>query len=137
MSNTGLITFNGDFDEKSIGIFLHWNGGLESVLAFMEATRERCGGRVGCLGMAQTIANFFEYNGYLHVQLGIVRRGDEKHQNNGLYLIEGDRIVHRDGVNDHEKGRRMVEQLGTKDLQYYETMLAACRATNPPTPDKA
>ena len=38
MGNRAVITFSGS-RSTGVGIYLHWNGGLESVLAFLDAVR--------------------------------------------------------------------------------------------------
>ena len=54
MGNRAVVIFDDDPNVgSSLGVYLHWNGGPESVLAFMQATQERCS-RVDFVGFVQT-----------------------------------------------------------------------------------
>ena len=35
MGNRAIITTKKDFDNNGIGVYLHWNGGRDSVQAFL------------------------------------------------------------------------------------------------------
>ena len=37
MGNRAIITTQKDFDNNGIGVYLHWNGGRDSVQAFLTA----------------------------------------------------------------------------------------------------
>lgn len=39
MGNRAVITLDKNINSNSVGIYLHWNGGVESVIAFGEAAR--------------------------------------------------------------------------------------------------
>lgn len=96
MGNRCVIATN----KKDIAIYLHWNGGRDSVEGFLEYCH-RMGFRppeTDCYGWArlsQVIANFFGGNG---LSIGIDRYeslagcGDD----NGTYFIENWKIVGRE-----------------------------------------
>ena len=64
MGNRAVITTKENFDNNGIGIYLHWNGGYDSVSAFLKYC-ELKGHRspdTDCYGWArlcQVIGNFF------------------------------------------------------------------------------
>ena len=79
-------------------IYLHWNGGLASVKAFLRAGKYfgvRCG-QYGSARLVQIIGNFF--GGTL--SLGVEPFINLKHWNedNGLYVVENWKII-----NQHNK----------------------------------
>ncbi len=76
---------------STVGIYLHWNGGRDSVEGFLEATRQFMGNRVGdetysSARLVQLICNFFEGN--LSVGLGNVSELDCDNMDNGKYVID-------------------------------------------------
>ena len=77
---------------NSLGIYLHWNGGAESVLAFAQAAHDL--GALGRLGehndyplarLVQVIGNFF--GGNLSLGVDILGRLDHDNRDNGLFVI--------------------------------------------------
>ena len=124
MGNRAVIAFE---SMPSIGIYVHWNGGEESVLAFLEATKRR-GARAGdtTYGFArltQTIGDYFcrgKETELLSVGVGPMDRLDTE-GDNGTYWIGDDfDIVRREHVPnpsyklteaDHVKREGIVETL--------------------------
>lgn len=94
MGNKAIITNR----NKQIGIYLHWNGGRDSVEAFLKYCSMR-GFRTGDYGAArltQVVANFF--GGMLCI--GIVPYTDDERMvsmgsDNGVYIVEDWEIVGR------------------------------------------
>lgn len=99
MGNRAVIKVQGE----TVGIYLHWNGGVESVLAFLKAA-DALGVRdpVGdpsyfTARMVQIIGNFFR--GTLSLGVGIADRMDDS--DNGTFVIGKDFTIvrrNRDGV---------------------------------------
>jgi len=100
----------------SVGVYVHWNGGPESVLAFLEATRRR-GSRspagdatYAFARLVQTIADYFERGdgegrGLLSVGAGPVELLDTDNGDNGTYVIGDDwEISRREHARSHAKG---------------------------------
>ena len=100
----------------SPAIYLHWNGGPESVLAFLHAAkalkvRSPESDPDYCLGrLAQIIGNFFGGT----TSMGIGRVGHVDDSDNGTYFIGGDfeiksrtqgEVKTVDGLNKEEKDR--------------------------------
>ena len=113
----------------AIGIYLHWNGGPESVLAFLEATRLR-GARspksddTYCLArLTQTIGEFMSQDGDYQHSLGIgpVGQLDMDNMDNGTYYV-GDawEITRREFTDDTHL---TVDSLGEKRRVQYDNML--------------
>ena len=92
---------NGKLSSKQLGVYLHWNGGRDSVEAFLkycELQHFRTPDR-DCYGWArlcQVIGNFFGADGGgLSLGIDIATRLDPDNGDNGVYIIEGWKIVGR------------------------------------------
>lgn len=132
MGNRAVIQIK----DSELGIYLHWNGGVESVLAFLEAAkqldvRDPINDDAYCLArLTQIIGNFF--GGTTSLGIGLAKYLDNS--DNGTYVIGKDfEIVRR--INGANKILR-VDQLKDKPLsghegrQYYEGVLAEVLAKN-------
>tara|TARA_A100001515_G_scaffold39176_1_gene30826 strand:+ start:833 stop:1240 length:408 start_codon:yes stop_codon:yes gene_type:complete len=92
MGNRAVIGFediNGDRDMSSVGIYLHWNGGRDSVESFLKAAKGygvRGGDSAYCIArLTQIIANFF--GGTLSVGVDQIKNLDYDNYDNGLYWV--------------------------------------------------
>lgn len=100
MGNRCVITTKKNFEDNGIGVYLHWNGGRDSVEAFLKYCELR-GFRSpdeDCYGFArliQVIANFFGMDG-LSIGVDVVNKLDCDNWDNGVYLIENWNIVGRE-----------------------------------------
>lgn len=92
MGNRAVITLDQSPTINSLGIYLHWNGGAESVLAFAQAAHDL--GALGRLGfdnsytlarLVQIIGNFF--GGTLSVGVDTLGHLDCDNHDNGLFVI--------------------------------------------------
>lgn len=94
---------------KNVGVYLHWNGGVESVVAFLEYCKLKgyrdFGGQYsdgyGIARFAQVVGNFF--GGGLSVGIETdVNETEEAAEwmDNGIYIIDGWDIVKRIGAPD-------------------------------------
>lgn len=130
MGNRAVIAFGDNHDAPAI--YLHWNGGPESVLAFLQAA-DLLGVRdpemdpgYSVARLAQIIGNFL--GGTLSLSVNTRRSmfgaasGD-----NGVYTVgAGFKITHRD-----HPGARTVEELATPEQQQkYRQVLADTMAAN-------
>lgn len=93
MGNRAVIT-TAKATNNSIGIYLHWNGGLESVLAFLECAK-RLGMRnpnsdpsYGWARLAQVIGNFF--GGSCSLGIGTLGMLDCDNGDNGTFYFDKD-----------------------------------------------
>ena len=102
MGNRAVIAFvddKGKQDKNSVGIYLHWNGGRDSVEGFLAYAKKQ--GVRGydssyCVArLAQIIGNTF--GGTLSVGVGIVKNLDCDNYDNGVYWVDKDfKIVDRE-----------------------------------------
>ena len=102
MGNRAVIAFvddKGKQDKNSAGIYLHWNGGRDSVEGFLAAAKDY-GIRSGSYGLArltQIICNSFP--GTLSVGVGIVKKLDCDNWDNGVYWVDKEfNIVAREHI---------------------------------------
>lgn len=94
MGNRCVITT----PEKRIGVYMHWNGGRDSVepiLAYCMAKGYRCpeDDEYGWARLCQVIGNFF--GGDLSVGIGRYECTDRDNGDNGVYVIKNWHIVKR------------------------------------------
>ena len=91
MGNRAVIAFvddNGKQDKNSAGIYLHWNGGRDSVEGFLQAAKDY-GLRSGSYGVArltQIIGNCFP--GTLSVGVDMLNKLDCDNYDNGVYWVD-------------------------------------------------
>lgn len=98
MGNRAVITTKDNYENNGIGIYLHWNGGRDSVTAFlrycelrgMRAPSDDC---YGWASLAGVISNFM--GGCGSVGIDNVNRLDCDNGDNGVYLIDGWKITGR------------------------------------------
>ena len=97
MGNRAVITTR----DKNIGVYLHWNGGRDSVEAFLKYCKLK-GYRppeLDCYGWArlcQVIGNFF--GGELSIGIDKYEKLDRDNGDNGVYIIENWKIVDREFI---------------------------------------
>lgn len=108
MGNRAVIT-TAPFGLDNVGIYVHWNGGPESIAAFLQAAKGlgmRAPGQDASYAMArltQVIANYF--GGSTSIGIGLVRDLDYDNGDNGTYLIGGDwKIVGREFFGEPSEG---------------------------------
>lgn len=87
MGNRAVIAFGKS--KTALGIYLHWNGGHESVKAFLDAAKrlkavgdEHC----GPARLIQIIGNF--YGGTNSLGIGPVGTLDNANQDNGTFYVD-------------------------------------------------
>ena len=99
MGNRAVITTEENFKNNGVGVYLHWNGGRDSVRAFLKYC-ELKGYRTpdsDCYGWArlvQVIGNFF--GGSTSVGIDTIDHLDCDNGDNGTYIIKGWEIVDRE-----------------------------------------
>jgi len=102
MGNRAVITTKKGWanQSNSVGIYLHWNGGRDSIISFITYCKIR-GFRTpeeDCYGWSalnNVISNFFGGSGY-SVGIDVVERLDLDNYDNGVYIIEDWQIVGRE-----------------------------------------
>lgn len=109
MGNRAVITAYKGENVKgadSIGIYLHWNGGYDSVAAFLkycelEGYRMPESDNYGWARLCQVIGNFF--GGSNSVGVDRCCNLDCENGDNGVYVIKGWKIVGRKYANGYEQ----------------------------------
>jgi len=124
MGNRAVVTLDKNPTENSVGIYLHWNGGAESVLAFAEAGKH-FGIRYGddsyaTARLAQIIGNYFK--GTTSVGVGILKRLDCHNYDNGTFkiLMENGEIALEQSP-DGKTGWRRLDINQIKRHAYWKT----------------
>ena len=131
MGNRAVIKFaKSDQSPASegLGVYLHWNGGVESVLAFAEATKERVGS-VDVVGFVQTTTNFMGYDGY-SVYVGPVSELDCDNYDNGMFELSASGSIVERKHNSEEDVAKCSADLDAYQRKGYEEILALCREQN-------
>lgn len=123
MGNRAVITTEKNMQENGVGVYLHWNGGRDSVEPFlaycsMKGYREP---DIDCYGWArlcQVIGNFF--GGTSSIGIDVVNKLDCDNWDNGVYLLAGWTIVGR------------MYAVGPEQLQYpFADMVRAINKAQP------
>ena len=120
MGNRAVISFKceGVPKEYSPSIYLHWNGGRDSIEGFLKA-HEKANFRNGAYGIArliQLITNWF--GGGLCVGVGVYSQMDTDNFDNGVYWVcsKTFKIVEREF-------KRQKEQQVYNDIEFSKDVL--------------
>ena len=118
MGNRAVIAFK---DDDSIGLYLHWNGGRDSVEPFLMAAKElglRCQDDPGyaIARLAQLIGNWM--GSTTSIGVGPLSSLDCDNMDNGVYRIKDWEIVRR----EHHEG---PEQTGYEPEKMTKEVLEA------------
>ena len=102
MGNRAVITTK----DKRVGVYLHWNGGRDSVEAFLtycklKGYRSPDKDDYGWARLCQVIGNWF--GGGLSVGIDVYSFLDKDNGDNGVYIIENWEIVGREFFNGREQ----------------------------------
>ena len=123
MGNRAVITASKSSavaGSSDLGIYLHWNGGRDSVEAFLtycriQGFRSPDVDNYGWARLVQVIANFFGGDG-LSVGLDKCSKLDCDNYDNGVYIIKGWEIVGRQYKRHSEQCEHDLEPM----LQYID-----------------
>lgn len=118
MGNRAVITWSQAddlaHDEKSVGIYLHWNGGIDYVRAFLtycklKGFRKPDDDNYGYARLCQVIANCFDAG--LSVGIDNCAHLDCANGNNGTYICKGWDIVGRKYFSGEEQDEQKLYNL--------------------------
>lgn len=114
MGNRAVITTEENFKNNGFGIYVHWNGGRDSVEAFLkycelQGHREPDQDNYGWARLTQVIANFF--GGTTSIGVDTVNHLDCDNYDNGVYLIKGWKIVGRRYYDGEEQDSYKLEEM--------------------------
>lgn len=135
MGNRAVITTRENFENNGIGVYLHWNGGRDSVNAFLKycelkGYRSPSDDCYGWAGLVTTISNFFGTG--MSVGIDTIDHLDTDNYDNGVYIIDGWQIVGREFFNGREQDEydlwEMVSDINEsqpKDMQLPTELLSA------------
>ena len=98
MGNRAIIQTKESYENEGIGVYLHWNGGYDSVSAFLKycelkGYRTPDSDSYGWARFCQVVGNFF--GGGLSLGIDNFSKDAGEWQDNGTYIIEGWKIVDR------------------------------------------
>ena len=98
MGNRAIIQTKESYENEGIGVYLHWNGGRDSVAPFLKycelkGYRAPDADNYGFARLCHVIGNFF--GGSLSLGIGNFSKDAGEWQDNGTYIIEGWEIVDR------------------------------------------
>jgi hypothetical protein len=96
MGNRAVITTR----DKKLGVYLHWNGGRDSIEVFLKYCKEMkfvCpeNDDYGWARLCQVICNFFGDSG-LSCGIGLYYKLNTNNGDNGVYIIENWEIIGRE-----------------------------------------
>lgn len=121
MGNRAVIST----EDKRIGVYLHWNGGRDSVEAFLayckiKGYRPPEEDNYGWARLCQVISNFF--GGVLSVGIDEFEKLDYKNWDNGTYIIKNWEIVGREYFDGCEEQQEydLLEMLGAINISQPE-----------------
>lgn len=114
MGNRAVITTKENFENNGVGIYLHWNGGYDSVSAFLKycelkGYRSPSEDNYGWARLCQVIGNFF--GGSTSVGIDVVSNLDCNNYDNGVYIIKDWEIVDRKYFNRCEQMDYKLEEM--------------------------
>lgn len=128
MGNRAVITAS-PLQTQGVGIYLHWNGGPESVLAFLDVARERGyrdPSRDDQYAMARLCGLICEFfgPGDSSVGIGPLDQLDCNNYDNGVYVIgEGWEVIDRWGAGS-EPMPTSTTHMSTRQLEQYRGIKA-------------
>lgn len=98
MGNRAVITTKRNFDTNGVGVYLHWNGGKDSVEGFLRYCKLKGypspeNDNYGWARLCQVIGNFL--GGTTSVGIDTINHLDCDNGDNGVYIIENWEIVDR------------------------------------------
>lgn len=132
MGNRAVIQF-GDAPD-AIGIYVHWNGGPESVLAFLDVGKQlkiRADDSYGPARLCQIISNFF--GGVDSVGIGPAASLDRDNYDNGTYIVDNKlAVVARQHTGSLTEGVTKVEHLSPADRERYAAIKEEVLRVNAP-----
>lgn len=115
MGNRAVIST----EDKQIGVYLHWNGGRDSVEAFLtycklKGYRPPEQDSYGWARLCQIIGNFF--GGDLSLGIDKFEKLDYDNWDNGTYIIKNWEIVDRQYLHDDECEFEEQQEYDLKDM---------------------
>jgi hypothetical protein len=120
MGNRAVIAFKDESITKDLSpaIYLHWNGGRDSVEGFLAAAKKlalRSDSSYAAARLAQVIGNYF--GGTLSLGVGVYSTLDTDNYDNGVYWVEDWEIVSREFQRHPEQQEYDLEEFTESVLE--------------------
>lgn len=132
MGNRAVI----GFENTETAIYVHWNGGLESVLAFLKAAKDlgirNCAYDAPyCIARTtQMIANFF--GDTTSIGVAPLKDFEDWALDNGIFIVNGEwEIIERKNAHGHEK-KLSIHNLSNEDKKRSKDIYEAVMEINKP-----
>lgn len=114
MGNRAVITTRDNFRSNGVGVYLHWNGGRDSVEAFLKYMKLRNfrtpdRDNYGWARLCQVIGNYF--GGGLSIGIDTVNHLDMDNWDDGVYIIQGWNIVGREFFDGTEQDHYDINEM--------------------------
>lgn len=114
MGNRAVITTEQNWKNDGVGVYLHWNGGRDSVEAFLKycdlkgyrSPSEDC---YGWARLCQVAGNFF--GGTSSIGINRLWNLDCDNWDNGVYIIEGWKIIDRHYFKGEEQNEHDLNEM--------------------------
>ncbi len=119
MGNRAIVKPEG----KNIGVYLHWNGGVDSVTAFLKycelrGFRSFSDDSYGIARFCQVVGNFFGGDLSIGVETDIGEtEADAEWMDNGIYIVKDWEIVRRIGGYEGREGYALDDMLKAIDVK--------------------
>ena len=126
MGNRAVITVGRD--DNNLGIYVHWNGGPESVLAFLETAKARgyrCPKSDETYGMARLVGvihEFFGVDSSTSLGIGTLKTLDCDNYDNGVYVVGRNWAITDRWGKGHD-ATKTVEQLSNGQKERYNAIV--------------
>lgn len=114
MGNRAVITTKQNWKNDGVGVYLHWNGGRDSVEAFLKycdlkgyrSPSEDC---YGWARLCQVVGNFF--GGNISIGIDTLWHLDYVNCDNGVYIIDGWEIIDRAYFTGEEQNNHDLNEM--------------------------
>lgn len=122
MGNRAIVKPEG----KDIGVYLHWNGGIDSVTAFLKYCELRnfrgFDDSYGLARFCQVVGNFFGGSLSIGIYSGVGEtKYDAEYLDNGIYVVKGWKIVRHIGNSEPREGYDLDDMLKAIDVRQPKT----------------
>lgn len=127
MGNRAVITAS-TTQTTGVGIYVHWNGGLESVLAFLHVAKER-GYRdttydttYAMARLCGLVCEFFDLKSSTCVGIGQLKELDCDNRDNGVYVIGADWTI-KSRWGEGSDLSKTLESLSAEQRKLYDAVV--------------
>jgi len=132
MGNRAVLVWkdkDGHYDDSSMGVYLHWNGGRDSIEAFLaycemkdlKSPSENVS--IGIRNFVDVVAGFFGSNQSIYIDK--MSDLDQDNWDNGVYVCDGWKIVDRkyfDGEEQDEHDfKEMLHAINSRQAEPFDS----------------